>query len=123
MGFRVLVVDDEKDIRLLFSLFLKKEGYEVDFAENGKEALLKIQESRPDLVISDIRMPISDGYELLKNTTKLTPPKIPMLFISGYAEGQEHTLKGNPNFVGFMAKPVHRQNFLDAVNKIRLEKN
>ena len=121
MSFKILVVDDEKDIRLLFALFLKKEGYDVDFAEDGREALTKIKASRPDLVISDIRMPVSDGYDLLRNTTKLTPPKIPILFISGYAEGQENTLTDNPNFAGYMTKPIRRQKFLDAVNKIKSE--
>ena len=121
MSFKILVVDDEKDIRLLFALFLEKEGYEVDFASDGSEALQKIIASRPDLVISDIRMPVSDGYDLLRNATKLTPPKIPILFISGYAEGQENTLNENPNFVGFMPKPIRRQKFLDVVNKIKSE--
>jgi len=124
MSFKVLLVDDESDFRDLLALFLKREGFEIDSASDGKEAFEKIQASRPDLVISDIRMPIWDGYELLKNVTTLVPPPIPMLFVSGYGHGDdEATLKSSPNFAGFMSKPVRRQSLLDVVRHFQSQKN
>jgi len=62
---KILVVDDEEHIRLLYKQELSEEGYEVILAENGKECLRKLDEENPDLVILDIRMPVMDGIETL----------------------------------------------------------
>jgi cellulose synthase/poly-beta-1,6-N-acetylglucosamine synthase-like glycosyltransferase/CheY-like chemotaxis protein len=62
----ILVVDDDPSILQFVSLSLKKEGYEVTLASDGKDALLKIEEALPDLIISDLNMPEMDGLSLLK---------------------------------------------------------
>jgi DNA-binding response OmpR family regulator len=62
---KILVVDDEEHIRLLYKQELSEEGYEVILAGNGKECLKKLDEENPDLVILDIRMPVMDGIETL----------------------------------------------------------
>jgi CheY-like chemotaxis protein len=59
---RVLVVDDEPDIRLTVSAMLEAEGYEVVQATNGAEALVLMEAKVPDLVLLDMRMPILDGW-------------------------------------------------------------
>lgn len=120
MAYKILVVDDERDLRELITLFLKREDFEVDNAADGKEAFEKIQAQRPDLVISDIRMPIWDGFELMKRVSSdLTPPRLPMLFISGYTDGRESVLKGNANYAGFLAKPVMPDILIDKVRAIQ----
>lgn len=118
MSYKILVVDDEVDIRNLFSLFLKKEGYEVIAAANGNEACDLISESRPDLIISDVRMPVCDGVELLNRVTKMAPPHLPILFVSGFTNCDESVFRDSPNFAGFISKPVRRQNLIDWVKKI-----
>lgn len=118
MTYKILIVDDEMDLRDLLTTFLTREGFETEVAANGKEAFDKIQQLHPHLVISDIRMPVWDGFELLRNVTKLGVPRTPMLFISGFAPGDSTVLKDSPNFAGFMAKPVRRQTLIDAVKAI-----
>jgi DNA-binding NtrC family response regulator len=71
MSEKILVVDDEEIIRESLSYVLKKEGYVVEEAANGKEAYSKIKEDTFDLVISDLEMPIMKGTELLEEIKKL----------------------------------------------------
>jgi CheY-like chemotaxis protein len=59
---RVLVVDDEADIRATVTAMLEIEGYDVDEAANGADALHAIEEHAPDLILLDMRMPILDGW-------------------------------------------------------------
>jgi DNA-binding response OmpR family regulator len=63
---RILVVDDEENIRLLYSEELRDAGYEVDTAKDAKEAQKKIDAQKPDLITLDIRMPGIDGIEFLR---------------------------------------------------------
>ena len=61
---KVLIIDDEEDIRELIQYNLKKEGFEVSTAENGKLGLEKLKESKPDLILLDVMMPEMDGMEV-----------------------------------------------------------
>ena len=123
MAFKILVVDDEKDLRDLISYFLKRENYEVNTAENGKEAFEKIQSWHPHLVISDIRMPVWDGFELIKQVEQLQTPKVPILFISGYVGGDEETLKKSAQCMGFISKPVNKNDLIRIVKDAVTKKN
>ena len=64
---KILVVDDEQNIVDLLSIVLKGEGYDVNTAVDGLEALRKIRDSKPDLVILDINMPQLDGWNVLSS--------------------------------------------------------
>lgn len=66
MGNRILVVDDEENIRLLFKEELVEEGYEVEVAANAEDAAGKIEAFKPDLITLDIKMPGMDGIEFLR---------------------------------------------------------
>lgn len=68
---KILVVDDEKVIRDITQAFLMLNGYEVDTAENGKEALDKLLDNRFDVVITDLKMPLMGGMELLEKISKI----------------------------------------------------
>jgi len=70
-----LIVDDEAHIRRVLEVKLKKEGMQVMMASNGQEALSLIQENRPDVVITDINMPIMDGKTLCIQTNPLKKEK------------------------------------------------
>jgi CheY-like chemotaxis protein len=65
MKKKILLVEDEEGLRMLYEEELKAEGYEVILAQNGKEALRQLEEIRPDLIILDIVMPVMDGMEAL----------------------------------------------------------
>ena len=62
---RILIADDEPNIRLLYKSELEADGYEVVLAVDGKDAVAKVEEAKPDLVVLDIRMPGIDGVEAL----------------------------------------------------------
>jgi CheY-like chemotaxis protein len=79
---RILLVDDEANIRVLLSSILEAAGYIVDLAEDGFVALHKLQHSHPDLLISDLRMPNMNGFELL-SVVRTRFPQLPIIAISG----------------------------------------
>jgi CheY-like chemotaxis protein len=70
-GKKVLVVDDEAHIRRVIEIKLKKQGYQVIMARNGREGFDIIQAQKPDVVISDINMPEMDGKTLCEKTNEL----------------------------------------------------
>ena len=78
----ILVIDDDATIQLVFSQFLTSLGHEVMQANNGKEGMSILQETRPDLVITDIMMPEMDGLEILMQLRK-THASVPVIAISG----------------------------------------
>jgi CheY-like chemotaxis protein len=79
---RILLVDDEPSIRVLLGAILHQAGYMVDAAEDGYSALRKIQQAVPDIVITDLRMPNMNGFELL-SVIRTRFPDLPTIAISG----------------------------------------
>ena len=82
---RLLVVDDEENIRMLFKEELEDEGYEVDLASNGFEAVEKMKSSTFDLVVLDIKMPGMDGIQTLNAMKNLNKDQ-PVILCSAYGE-------------------------------------
>jgi two-component system response regulator PilR (NtrC family) len=80
----ILVVDDDKSLREFLEIFLAKEGYRVVCAPQGKIALELIKTDRPDVVISDVRMPDMNGLELL-SAIKKEWPDVPVIMITAFA--------------------------------------
>ena len=70
MAYRILIVDDEKEIVESLTLCLKREGYEVSVAFDGEEALQKLRDDNPDLVILDLMLPKLNGFEVLERMQK-----------------------------------------------------
>lgn len=83
MKTKILVVDDEKDTREMMKDVFVSKGYEVFTAGNGLEALSRIPEAEPDIIISDIRMPKMDGMELLENIRKKFA-HIPVIMVTAH---------------------------------------
>jgi DNA-binding response OmpR family regulator len=82
---RILLVDDEESIQLLYREEFEDEGYMVDSARNGVEALAKFRENPPDLVLLDINMPGMNGIEVLRQMKELRP-SLPIILNSAYQE-------------------------------------
>ncbi|MDE6740640.1 MAG: response regulator, partial [Lachnospiraceae bacterium] len=80
MGYKIMIADDEAEIRDVLRLYLEKDGYEVLEAADGVEAMDKIQKEKPDLVILDIMMPGLDGYRVLRNIRE--DNNIPVIMLS-----------------------------------------
>lgn len=79
----LLIVDDEKDIQDMLSRHFRFLGYDVKTASNGKEALRSLNETRTDVIVSDIKMPVMDGIELLREV-RVQFPMIHVITITGY---------------------------------------
>lgn len=82
---KILLVDDEEGIQMLYREELEDEGYEVISAYTGEEGLQKFKEESPDLVILDIQMPGMNGIETLRQM-KMDNPKLPVILSSAYNE-------------------------------------
>jgi len=85
---RILIVDDEKPMRLLLTRVLRPEGYEITVVKNGVEAINRIEKEFYDLIITDYLMPRMDGLELT-NRVKDRYPFLPILVITGEAPVQD----------------------------------
>jgi CheY-like chemotaxis protein len=79
---RVLVVEDEEDIKILIKRLLLSVGHDVDTADEGGEALRKVETSRPDLIVLDLIMPGVDGWEVLRRLRALAHPP-PVVILTG----------------------------------------
>lgn len=81
---RILIVEDEKLLNEAYETVLKHEGYEVDKAFNGQEALDVLKKSKPDLILLDLRMPKMDGLTFLAELKKTDYPKFKIIVFSNY---------------------------------------
>jgi len=88
---KILVVEDNQLILKVIETKLKKEGYEVINCENGKEAIERISDSLPDLVITDIMLPYNSGLEIVNFVKAKLQKNIPVIVLSGL--GQEKTIE------------------------------
>lgn len=84
MSVRILIVDDEEGIRRSLSAYLKLEGYDVDVAENGREALDKIRQLKFNIILLDINMPGLDGLDTLQ-TIKAIDFSIQVIMMTAYS--------------------------------------
>ena len=82
---KVLVVDDEQDIRETLKDILEKEGYSVEMAGSGTEAISKIDSIKPDLILMDVRMPGMNGVDLLKKLREINED-VPVAMITAYED-------------------------------------
>lgn len=82
---KIMVVDDEENIRMLYKEELEEEGFAVDLARNGEEALTKLEKFQPDLITLDIKMPGMNGIEVLKQIRE-RQRNLPVILCSAYGE-------------------------------------
>ena len=88
MSKRVLVVEDEADIRRLVSIKLKGAGYDVSTANDGEEGLAAAVRDKPDLVVSDVMMPKKDGFTMVREIREALGPEAPAVIMLT-ARGQD----------------------------------
>jgi len=106
MAKRILIVDDEDDIRELVHVSLEDEGYEIYEASDGNEALAKAREHRPDLVILDVMIPGKTGYEVCEELKKDPQTKnVFVLFLSARGKAASQLTGKTKGGDEFMTKP------------------
>jgi two-component system, sensor histidine kinase and response regulator len=115
---RILVVDDSPDNCFLIQSLLQEEGYLIDLAENGAEALAQIEACPPDLVLLDAMMPVMDGYEVTRRVRQNNAlPFIPILLITAY--DQMSVARGlDIGADDFIRKPVEFDELLARVRSL-----
>ena len=101
----VLIVDDEKNIRSGLALAFEDEGYDTLEAENGEVAWNIINKKSVDLVITDLRMPVMSGYELLKRAAS-TFPTLPIIVLTGHGSMEDAVKAMQDGAIDFFTKPV-----------------
>ncbi len=112
----ILVVDDEERMRHLLSIILSRNGYEVEQAGDGVEALDMIKSKSFDLIITDIKMPRMDGIELLKEIMEMSIP-CPVVFITAFATVESAVEAMRQGAVDYITKPFEEDRILLAVER------
>jgi DNA-binding response OmpR family regulator len=113
---RILVVDDDPDIRLLLKELLERAGYAVDEAADGKTGLRKLFVNTPSLVILDVTMPELDGYQTLERIRDLSD--VPVLLLTARSQELEKVRGLSAGADDYVAKPFGRQELLARVQAL-----
>jgi len=119
---KILIAEDERDIRELISFTLEYEGYDVIVTANGEDALEMVYKERPDLVLLDVRMPRMDGYEVCRRVVNdVTIQHIPVAFISAKGQQSEINEGMGAGAVDYLLKPFSRDQLLGMVARLLSE--
>ncbi len=117
---RVLVVDDEPDVRRIVKMTLTKAGYDVIEAEDGEKAIEAINEGENPLllnvIICDIRMPKMNGIEAI-NYFQQQWPRVPIIVLTGFPDMEMATDLIKKGIVAYLVKPVEKEQLTNAVAK------
>jgi DNA-binding NtrC family response regulator len=106
MEYNVLIADDEKNIREGLGKALELDGYHVLMAADGDEAMRIIEENEVDLIISDLKMPVMSGEEVLKRVTTAYPA-IPIIILTGHGTIESAVNAMREGAYDFLTKPIN----------------
>jgi len=124
-GLRVLVVDDDPDTRELFTFVLKEKGAAVSVAASAQTALVALQATPFDLLVSDIGLPNVDGFTLLRQVRALAveaTAQIPAMAITGFADEQSRLQILAAGFQRTLTKPTDLEQFVAIVAELAEQK-
>lgn len=119
-GVRVLVVEDEPDARALLSLILEVSGATVEGVESAPEALANLQIFKPDVLLSDIGLPIESGYELIRKVRSLSSEasQIPAVALTAFATEEDRRLALAAGFQVHLTKPVEPTVLVETIERL-----
>lgn len=119
MPRKILACDDEKHIVRLIQVNLERAGFDVVTANDGKEALLKIAQERPDLVVLDVMMPYMDGFEVLQNLRRNPRTRdIPVIMLTAKAQDADVFRGWQSGVDCYLTKPFNPMELLSFVKRI-----
>lgn len=114
---KILVIDDDESIRTTLTAILEDEGYEVDMAENGTEAIEKSNTDIYRVALIDFRLPDMEGTELL-TALKETTPKMAKIMVTGYPTIQNAIECVNKHADAYFVKPVDYDKLLNTIRSL-----
>ena len=116
---RILVADDETHIRTLLKISLEMEGYEVDAAADGQEALEKIEAQLPDLILLDIKMPVLNGWQVCERLKAGERTRnIPVVMVTAFGQKEARQRSLDLGADDFIAKPFETPALLEVIKKV-----
>lgn len=114
---RVIVVDDDKEIREIVTFVLKRNGFEVAVASNGQQLQQLLAEKLPDLIILDVMMPGQDGYQIFNTLrNEVQTQQIPVMIMTAHTENIYERISVDLGAAEHVTKPFHP---LDLVEKVK----
>ena len=124
---RILIVDDEQDIRTYLSVLLEDQGYETLQAKDGEEAMQKVQAEPIDLITLDISMPEKSGVKFFREMrTDDRWKHIPVIIVTGVSEDFRNFISSRhkvPAPEGFVSKPINQEEILNLVRILTQQGN
>ncbi len=117
MKHRILIVDDESAIRSSLKMFLDDEGFDADIAANGEEALEKIKEDDFEIILSDIKMPVMDGLQLMEEALKFSPGTF-FIIMTAFASVETAVESLRMGAFDYIIKPVDFDNLLIKIQRL-----
>ncbi|MEG4999943.1 PAS domain S-box protein [Microcoleus sp. B4-D4] len=124
-GLKVLVVDDEPDNREFLIVALEQLGAQTTAAASAAEAIELLQQSPPDILVSDIGMPVEDGYSLIRQVRSSQSDKIkrlPAVALTAYASEQDRARAIDAGYDEHLAKPIDPARFASVLAKLNVQK-
>ena len=112
----VLIADDDAKIRELLELYLTKEGFAVEQAADGAEAILKAQQLKPDLIVLDVMMPVLDGMEVCRQVRKFS--RVPVIMLTARVEDDDRILGLELGADDYVAKPFNPRELVARVKAV-----
>jgi CheY-like chemotaxis protein len=115
---RVLIVEDSHDLRHLFARVLQGKGFRVYEASNGREALERVREIRPNVILTDVMMPEMDGIELIRHLRAMpSTAEIPVVVMTAAATDEVKRDARGLGVVGVLEKPLNSRTLLARINQ------
>ena len=114
---KILIIDDETDLRDLMKDVLEEDGYQVFCAANGPDGILLNKQKNPDVILLDLRMPEMDGIETLRNIRD-TDDEVNVVILTGY--GCPDTIRDSfdLNVSEYLSKPFENRELLSIIGKV-----
>lgn len=114
---KILIADDEPHVLRVLKMSLEKEGYEVEVSANGMEALARIEQQAPDILITDIQMPQMTGEELCKHIEEYMPNRTFLIFVlTSRTEIEHREWSRSIHNLLFLEKPVSIRNLVEKLD-------
>ncbi|BAL24503.1 response regulator [Azoarcus sp. KH32C] len=117
MGARILLIEDNPANLELATYLLETGGYEVIAAEDGEEGLALLKQQRPDIVVTDLQMPVVDGYEVLRRLRQdASFDVVPVIAVTAFSMSGDRVKVLRAGFDGYLSKPIVPEIFVSQID-------